>query len=485
MLLPRTCILLILFSLASCEKNEEDDASAVFLEAAKSFFTNKDNLNALQGFASAFVQPGTGKQENGMLGKSNLDGIGQIISGIGTLFATNENRQGIDYSVIGSVLESMVSTDTKEENHQRATREVDDGSQRVREAEKKQESSLDFDSLLSLGSTLFGQSGEKNADFVMGLLPMLLQNFASGNDVDGQPKNPHDHSSHSWYMPPILENLHVIWEHFSNSELGQTLWKNSGLSQFVSQMSDPEGRLQYEKMLDSFENPSLRRRWIRALTNYVGEWISHVSDPQIQQRYLSTAQFVGNSFLKSQGFPKSAMFDAKRPVDSLSRVVNAVAKRHVGMKIDSSQYIRPAVAYVQELITLASEKGFIMSRVNAREISNRLSEMINHDIIDPMLKSYRAYKWSIKRPQCASQILCTINEQNEQDKQQSPLRKGLLVATSYPAAWAVSNKLGTSFWPLYGAITEHSGCIQKYPADCTDFHEEEIRVSTASIHSEL
>lgn len=69
-----------------------------------------------------------------------------------------------------------------------------------------------------------------------------------------------------------------------------------------------------------------------------------------------------------------------------NRVVNAVAKRHVGMKIESSQYIRPAVAYVQELITLASEKGFIMSRVNAREISNRLSEVINHDIIDPMLK---------------------------------------------------------------------------------------------------
>lgn len=61
-MLPRTCILLILFSLASCEKHEEDDASAVFLEAAKSFFTNKDNLNALQGFASAFAQPGTGKQ---------------------------------------------------------------------------------------------------------------------------------------------------------------------------------------------------------------------------------------------------------------------------------------------------------------------------------------------------------------------------------------------------------------------------------------
>ncbi|XP_076376749.1 uncharacterized protein LOC143259218 [Megalopta genalis] len=472
MLLPRTCILLIaLAGAASCEKHEEEDASAVFLEAAKSFFSNKDGMSGLQGLASAFVQPDTGKQGNDILGSGgNMDGIGQIIAGIGTMFAGNENRQGFDYSIIGSVLEGMLNTGKKSKGV-------------GREADDKPEISLDFEGLLNLGSTLFGQNSG-NPDLLMGLLPMLMQNLGGENEVDGQPKS-HDHSGHSWYMPPILENLHVMWEHFSNSELGQTLWKNSGLANFVGQMTDPQGHIQYEKLLDSFENPALRRRWIRALTNYVGEWISHVSDPQIQQRYLNTAQFVGNSFLKSQGFPKTAMFDAMRPVESLSRLVNAVATRHLGMKIDSSQYIRPAVAYVQELITLASEKGFIMSRVNAREISNRLSEVINYDIVDPMLKSYRAYKWSIKRPQCASQILCTINEKNEQDKQQSPLRNSVLKATSYPAAWAVSNKLGTSFWALYGAITEHDKCVQKYPAICTDFHEEEIRVTTESVHSEL
>lgn len=72
--------------------------------------------------------------------------------------------------------------------------------------------------------------------------------------------------------------------------------------------------------------------------------------------------------------------------------MNAIAKRYVGMKIDSSQYIKPAEAYIKELITLASEKGFIMSRVNAREISNRLSDTINHDIIDPILKVTNIYQ---------------------------------------------------------------------------------------------
>lgn len=236
--------------------------------------------------------------------KSNMDSIGQIVSGIGALFAGNENRPRVDYSIIGSVLDSVMNSANK--NTKRTTREV----------KKEQESGLDMDGLLNMGSMLLGPNG--NSDFVMGLLPMLLQNLADSNEVD-QPGKPHDHSGHSWYMPPILENLHVMWDHFRNSELGQTLWKNSGLAQFVGQMSDPDGRIQYEKILDSFENPSLRRRWIRVLTNYMGEWISHISEPQIQQRYLNTAQFVGNSFLKMQGFPKMAMFDSTRPVESLCR----------------------------------------------------------------------------------------------------------------------------------------------------------------------
>lgn len=68
------------------------------------------------------------------------------------------------------------------------------------------------------------------------------------------------------------------------------------------------------------------------------------------------------------------------------RLANAVAKKYLNMNIDSYQYVKPAVAYFQELINLASEKGFIMSRVNARELSNRLSDIINNDIIYPSLK---------------------------------------------------------------------------------------------------
>lgn len=68
------------------------------------------------------------------------------------------------------------------------------------------------------------------------------------------------------------------------------------------------------------------------------------------------------------------------------RLANGMAKRYLNMNIDSSQYVRPAIAYFQELVNLASEKGFIMSRINARELSNRLNDIINNDIISPILK---------------------------------------------------------------------------------------------------
>lgn len=57
--------MLALLTLTRCDTHEEGDASAVFLEAAKSFFANKENLNGLQGLARSFLQPDGGKEVGG------------------------------------------------------------------------------------------------------------------------------------------------------------------------------------------------------------------------------------------------------------------------------------------------------------------------------------------------------------------------------------------------------------------------------------
>ncbi|XP_070170520.1 uncharacterized protein [Polyergus mexicanus] len=462
MWLSRTSFLLVLIGLVISERDNENDASNVFIEEAKNLFSQKTIENMAHAFADS------GKQVGDMLEKrSATDGVGQIISGISSLMSGGQNNQA--FEMVGTILSALTANDNVGKRSARDT--VDD-----------EGNGIDWGNIISMGSMFLQQ--KTNNDMLMGLVPMVLDALGHGNN-DGHVSN-NDHSAHSWFLPPILENIHVMWEHFSNSELGQILWKNSGLSKIIVQMSDEKGNILWEKILNSFENPIIRRRWINSLTTFVADWISHVSEPKNQQRYLMAMQYVGNSFLKSQGFPKTMMFDSTRPTESLTRLANAVAKKYLNMNIDSHQYIKPAIAYFQELVNLASEKGFIMSRVNARELSNRLSEIINNDIIAPSLKVYRAYKWATKVPHCASQILCTINEKSQQDdNKESRLRSSLLMTASFPAAWAVSNKLGINFWSLYGAIMEREGCISKYPADCTVFHEEEIRATTENIHNEL
>ncbi|XP_032680005.1 uncharacterized protein LOC116848234 [Odontomachus brunneus] len=467
MWLSRSWLLLVLLGLVCARKPDEDDAASVFIEEAKNLFSQKSIENPQV------------KQVGDMLleKRTSTDSVNQIISGLGSFMAGGQNNQGFDMSMVGSILNvlSTMNNDGQASHAKRLANDVED---------RKQEHGIDWASVINMGSALFQQSA--NTDMVMGLVPMVLE--ALGHGTDDHEGGSKDHSGHSWFLPPILENIHVMWDHFSNSELGQTLWKNSGLMKVIAHVSDQHGNIHYEKILESFEDPAIRRRWIRSLTNFVAEWLSHVTDPVNQQRYLSTMQFVGNSFLKSQGFPKSVMFDAQRPTESLIRLANMLARRYLGMNINSALYVKPAISYFQELASLASEKGFIMSRINARELSNKLSDTINNDIIFPMLKAFRAYKWASKVPHCASQILCTINEQSEQDDSRDKnlkIRGILLKVASFPAAWAVSNNLGINFWSLYGAIMEHEGCIRKYPANCTAFHEEEIRVTTESIHNEL
>jgi len=62
-------------------------------------------------------------------------------------------------------------------------------------------------------------------------------------------------------------------------------------------------------------------------------------------------QFVGNGFLKAQGYHKGQLFDPARPAESLTHLVNAVFKRQFGLKVNSATYIRPAIAYIQVFIS--------------------------------------------------------------------------------------------------------------------------------------
>ncbi|KAK0089191.1 hypothetical protein PV325_008503 [Microctonus aethiopoides] len=473
MWLLKSLMIAALLVSAKCQKDDDVDISRAFMEVANSFFSDEPSAQGKFSDHDTVKSPSNG-----------IASLGQIISSLGMLMSNTAgdeqgkgtNPGGLDLSMLMPALQMVASAPSA-------------NNQRVKNGLKEDEAnapSFDMNSIINIASMFMGPgNGNNNLEGIMKFLPMFMENMNTGENTLGNNAKEHDHSAHSWYMPPVIENLHIIWEHFRNSELGQTLWKNSGLAHIVGTMTDADGRIQYDLILESFETPSIRRRWIKSLTNFVADWISHISDPNVQQRYITTMQFVGNSFLKSQGFPKSTLFDPTRPAESFTRMVNAGAKRYLNANFNSAQYIKPAVAYVQDLIKLASEKGFIMSRINANELSNRLSDTINNDIVSPILKTYRAYKWAIKSPKCATHIMCIINDKTSNHNKESTLRRGLTKLSSFPAAWAISTKTNISFWSLYGAIQESEQCYEKYPADCNEFHEEEIRVTTEAIHSEL
>lgn len=77
--------------------------------------------------------------------------------------------------------------------------------------DSKEEQSFSFESVIDIGKMLLGQ--QENREILLGLLPMIMDAFNNGGESTGFLKK-HDHSGHSWFLPPILENLHVMWDHF-------------------------------------------------------------------------------------------------------------------------------------------------------------------------------------------------------------------------------------------------------------------------------
>ena len=85
-----------------------------------------------------------------------------------------------------------------------------------------------------------------------------------------------------------------------------------------------------------------------------------------------------NSVLKSQGYPKNTFFDPSRASETISTLLDHVAKHHLNVKIDSRQYVKPAVNYAQELMKLGKARGLL--QFNATELSDKLTDTLNLEV---------------------------------------------------------------------------------------------------------
>nr|CAD7592942.1 unnamed protein product [Timema genevievae] len=488
-------VLLGVLLLATCLGAVEVEENP-FLEAARTLL--QDQLQGrggggggvaqgLGGLVQGFLQSDGGRHLGDMLmggGKPGAGGGGNpaadILSGIGSLIAsTGANNQGggggggIDPQLIGQMMSMFAGGGASDEDGDNSVdinnNEV--GAGNVKRKPAAAAAGVDWESMLSLASTFMGAGGGQQRggggggmEGLLNLLPVLLQSVGGNSgDQRQQPARERRNSAASGgggspFVPPFLSGLYEYWDHFRRSELGQTLWKSSGMEATLQLFTDKEGNFQVTRIFSSLENHSFRRRWIKSLTSFVAEGVAHVSDPNTQTRYISTAQFMANNFLKAQGYHKGALFDPIRPAESLSHLTNAVFKRQFGLKVNSATYIKPAVTYIQEVFQLGQSKGLSLSHLKSQEIESKLADTLNGEVIEPVLRVWRAYRYSVQNPQCDRYLVCALNRHESTTVHTAGLKPGVTKLASIVSSWFLSGETGTPFWKLYNAATEEHNC---------------------------
>lgn len=209
--------------------------------------------SGLAGIASlvgSFMQANTG---NGQ-GKSGGSGAMQILSGIGSLLASAGNNNGarggsgggFDPSIIGNVIEMFTQNDDNDDDN-------NDESQQHHHQKRDSESGIDIGSILQIASAFMSHNNEvpshrqqqkrsvdtnsatpqpQEDNSLMSLLPLAMQAISSFAGAEGQ-HTQEKHKDHAWVLPPFLEHLHVLWDHFSNSELADALYEKSGVNKIM------------------------------------------------------------------------------------------------------------------------------------------------------------------------------------------------------------------------------------------------------------
>ncbi|KAJ2940070.1 hypothetical protein O0L34_g14105 [Tuta absoluta] len=415
---------------------------------------NMKNLGAL------FGQAGNAR------GEAGESGAGDILSGLGSMLG-GQNGQ-IDPSLLANVV-SMFAQQMAQPS-------------REKRSERSTENELNLEGLMSLASTFMGGQNQNGGASV---LPVIMNVLSSMSTPEAQ-KRAEDHKDHAEFLPPFLEKAHLYWDLFINSELGKTVWEKSGLKKVMKSFTGPDGKISFELMFKNFENQSFRRHWIKAAAKYLTDTVLTIAKPEVYQKYLASAQYLINSVIDSQGLPKTAQLNLKKPEKSISALINMVLKKYLDMDTDVSSYVKPAVDYIKQTFKMAEAASQKMAtRGDYNAIADRVTDTLNLEVIEPVLRVYRAYQHSIKAPHCAEHLLCLLNKKPAAGSSLPGIKAGLTKFSSMVASAALSYQRGKGFWDLYNAIQSDVNCEAAYPADCAAFHEHELRVTTEVYHSEL
>ncbi|VVC98726.1 unnamed protein product [Leptidea sinapis] len=127
-------------------------------------------------------------------------------------------------------------------------------------------------------------------------------------------------------------------------------------------------------------------------------------------------------------------------------------------------WIKAVAKYMTDMQTLkmAHTKSQSLSSRDYNRVTDRITDTLNLEVIEPVLRVYRAYKHSLAAPHCQEHLMSTRVQDWIDKAEQS-------CSFSRPQLPEWQRLLGPA----------------KYPADCSAFHEHELKVTTEVYHNEL
>lgn len=473
-------IFLIPFLGVQCEEESPLlNMAASFLQNMGENGGNNNGLAAIGSLFGTLMQGDNAKHLGSLFGQNGGD-AGDMISGIGSLLGGGQEGRGLDPSLIGSVIsmfaQNMAPVDTKGKQMNRRKRNIDPDA----DVEVEEEEGFDINNVLGVASN-FLQNEQASK-----IVPFLLNTVSAL--AEGTDKVAHNHKEHAHFLPPFVEQMHLYWDSFMQSDLGKMLWYKTGLDKITKSFTSPDGKISFALMMKNLDNRAFRRHWIKGAALYLAETAIHMSKPEIYQKYLVTGQHFINGFLASQGFPKKTHFNFNKPESSLSALINHLLKKYFEMDTNVSGYVKPAVEYIKKILDMARVTSeHLKTKEEYNALADYITDTLNLELIEPVLRVYRAYKHSVNKPECQKHLMCLVNRHHDADQKAGlpSLKAGLTKLSSIVASATLSYYNGGGFWDLYNAVADDVNCQAKYPADCSSFYEHEMRVTTETYHSEL
>lgn len=237
--------------------NTIDDPNP-FHEASQAFHDGSEP--DIGGLVNNLLQSEEGKQLGGMLVNAAMGGsASNLLSSLGSMLGDGKaGGGGLDPSLMANFIGMMAQT---------SGQKLGDG--------------VNINDIVNFATSAFQSSG-LNANNFMDYLPQIVSTVNSFIGPEAKLREA-AHSEHAWMMPPAVEKIHVLFDHFAHSELGKGIWRLIGADNFFSKFSR-DGKFDFAKFFDMLENHSFRRHWIKIWTQKITDILALVGDPRTHKK---------------------------------------------------------------------------------------------------------------------------------------------------------------------------------------------------------